>query len=469
MFMRKLWTGISVLVLLSVVVAGCAGTPQPAEPEEAVPTSEPAEMEEPTEAEEAPEVARQVRIVAEAVPPTAALEEIAPQFTDDTGVDVVIESYPFEDLMTKVQLDLQTEQGLYDLVSLPYSELGRLVENDQLLPLSFCLDDTDLQSSGFDQDDILPGLWQAASYYQGEPYGVPSNAAVMFMWYRQDLFENSAEQDAFEEEYGYPLAIPESWDQYRDTAEFFTRSAGQTLAGETLDSDFYGVVLAGKRHKAMVEEYLNYLWSFGGNVLDTNGNVVINSPEAVDATEFFLSLFAYAPPGATDYTWDEVTVAFQQEQVALGLQWNDQTFAVEDPDQSQVAGKMGFSAPPVKEEAAASFGGWTWVIPATSTNPEDACMMMTWISSPEAEEQLVAAGAIPSLASTYELPDVASDPAMIATGDALAVANSLTKVAEFSEMSDAIALNISQAIIGEVSSDEAIQALDEDLREIFGQ
>ena len=33
---------------------------------------------------------------------------------------------------------------------------------------------------------------------------------------------------------------PTTWEQFRDLAEFFTRGKGETLAGETLESNFYG-------------------------------------------------------------------------------------------------------------------------------------------------------------------------------------------------------------------------------------
>src|SRR3546814_14404668 len=37
-------------------------------------------------------------------------------------------------------------------------------------------------------------------------------------------------------------APPETYEQYRDVAEFFTRKAGEKVAGETLDNDIYGIV-----------------------------------------------------------------------------------------------------------------------------------------------------------------------------------------------------------------------------------
>ena len=41
--------------------------------------------------------------------------------------------------------------------------------------------------------------------------------------YRKDWFEDAAEKTAFKVRYGYELAVPDTWDQFRDVAEFFTR------------------------------------------------------------------------------------------------------------------------------------------------------------------------------------------------------------------------------------------------------
>jgi ABC-type glycerol-3-phosphate transport system substrate-binding protein len=41
--------------------------------------------------------------------------------------------------------------------------------------------------------------------------------------YRKDLFGDPAEKEAFKAKYGYDLAPPETWKQYYDIAEFFTR------------------------------------------------------------------------------------------------------------------------------------------------------------------------------------------------------------------------------------------------------
>ena len=119
----------------------------------------------------------------------------------------------------------------------------------------------------------------------------------MMMFYRKDLFENADEQAAFKAKYGYDLAVPTTWDAYRDAAEFFTRKSGVTLAGQPLTADFAGVAMTGKRHVATVLEWMNYGWTFGGGILDDSGQLVIDSQQSVAALDYMLGLRDFAQPG----------------------------------------------------------------------------------------------------------------------------------------------------------------------------
>ena len=408
-----------------------------------------------------------IRMIGEAVPPTKVLADLAPQFTALTGIDVTVESYPFDDMMQKLNLDVTSQQGTYDVASVPYTELGRLAANKQALPLTDCLNNASLKYPGIDEQDLLEGLWKTDSYYQDQVYGFPSNPAVMMMFYRKDLFDDPGEQAAFRAKFGYDLAVPTTWEHYSDIAQFFTRKQGETLAGKTLDKDFYGVVVAGKRHKAMVEEWLNYVWSFGGDVFKADGTVTVDEQPVIDATKYFLSLFQYAPPGATDYTWDEVSTAFQQSAAAMGLHWSDQVAAVEDPEASAVAGKMGYSTPPIKAKAADSFGGYTYLVPATSKHPEAACLFLQWASSRQMDVAAAEKGSVPIRTSTFAKPEFASTPGFSATRDALSIATALPKVTQFAQVDDAIAQRISEAITKQSSVEDALHRLKADLTSIL--
>ena len=250
-----------------------------------------------------------IRVIAEQQNPTLAMQKQIPEFEALTGIKVELEMGPMDNVVSKEILALESKSGAYDIISTPYQFLGQLVENGYLQSIDPFFNNSKLKLKDFDQDDLIGGMVSASGEWKGVNYGLPSNTCIMVMFYRKDLFNNADEKSAFRSKYGYDLAPPVNWDQYRDMAEFFTRKAGDKLAGETLDSDFYGVSIAGKRHDAMTCEWLNYAWSFGGGVFDDEGNLMIEDQANVNALKYFADMAEFSPPGVSQNTWDELTNA----------------------------------------------------------------------------------------------------------------------------------------------------------------
>jgi multiple sugar transport system substrate-binding protein len=131
--------------------------------------------------------------------------------------------------------------------------------------------------------------------------GMPAWTNSEILFYRKDLFEDPVEQAAFEQEYGYPLAVPTTWDEFTDAAVFFTRDTNGDGS-----VDLYGTDVKG----AVETEWLAHVLQAGspGAVLDSDGNVIIDNAEHLAALEFYSSLATeldVSPPGAAqlDLRW----------------------------------------------------------------------------------------------------------------------------------------------------------------------
>ena len=244
-----------------------------------------------------------LNVIGEATANTQIIEKLLPDFEAKTGIKVNIEQAPYDSLVQKAVLDFTTHQGNYDVLSIPYEYLGAFAEKKYLSEQdAFTSSPPAGLGSTFSAPDIIPSLWKASSNWKDHWYGMPSNSAVMMMFYRKDLFADPTEQAAFKAEYGYDLAPAKTWQQYRDIAAFFTRKAGEKLAGQDLSAPFYGVTLAGKRHVATVLEWMNYSWTKGGDLFDPYGQPAFNSADNVAALTYEKELTAYAPPGFTSAT-----------------------------------------------------------------------------------------------------------------------------------------------------------------------
>ncbi len=283
-------------------------------------------------------------VIAEATANSQIIEKLLPDFKDKTGIDVTIEQAPYDSLVQKAVLDFTGNKGTYDVLSIPYEYLGSFAEKGYLAPIDDMVSTPPTGvGTDFSTADIIPGMWKLSSNWKDHWYGMPSNSAVMMMFFRKDLMENPDEQAAFKAKYGYDLAPAKTWAQYKDIAEFFTRPAGATLAGQTLSEPFYGVTLAGKRHVATVLEWMNYAWGQGGDLFSKDGQPALNSPENITALDYEKALTPFAPPGYTSATWDDTTAALQQGTAAESITWGDTAGAMEDTEASKVVGKMGYT------------------------------------------------------------------------------------------------------------------------------
>ena len=217
----------------------------------------------------------------------------------------------------------------------------------------------------------------------------------------QGSADDPEEKEGFKAKYGYDLQPAQNWEQYRDLAEWFTRP----------EEGLYGTALQGKRHEALWYEWLNFLYSFGGDMMEVQsgsecGPIIVNSPQAVASLEYYKSLMQYSPPDTLNYFWDDVMALMQQARVFELIMWNDATYAVsEDAEASRVAGKMGFDLIPQGEGGkVGQVEGWTYLIPTYSKNQEAAFLFIQWMMEHEQQlEQHLNGGA-------SARPDVYADP-----------------------------------------------------------
>lgn len=413
-----------------------------------------------------PYAGRTIRLIGEDYAPLQAIEKMKSRFEAATGISVTVERYEAEAVLQKIAFDLNSKAGRYDLIIQVYFDMGRLVTQNQLRPLADFLSNPNLHNPGFDPDRDLFPVWKTMGWYEGKPYGYPMMVLTMYTWYRKDLLGDPNEQASFRAKYGYDLAAPADWQQYKDIAEFFTRPK----------QNLYGTLIQGKKHMALWQEYINFLYSFGGAIMESNepsryGPIVINSPQAVEATEYYKSLLKYSPPDSLNFTWDDALALMQQGKVALCLMWTDSTFALEDTNQSKVAGKMGYAmAPAGKAGRVHQIGGQSYYIPITSKNPEAAYLFMEWMMQADSQTHQQKLGGASPRKSTYQDPEVRKLPwtsASIAALDHIHPAMLYT-LPESLQIGEVIKTAISQALAEQKTVKEALDWAAREIKKLVG-
>jgi multiple sugar transport system substrate-binding protein len=407
-----------------------------------------------------------IRTIGEALPPLEAMDKLKSQFEERTGIEVVIEMYEHSEAVNKVMLDLNSKRGRYDFILQPHRELGRFVKNGHVAALDKFMDDAKLRDPSFNPEDVLyQGLWKEISWYEGKSYGFPFTALTMYMWYRDDLLNDPKEREGFKAKYGYDLKPASTWQEYSDIAEWFTRP----------DQGFYGTALQGKRHEALWYEWLNFLYSFKGDMLEVKagsdcGPVIVNSPEAIASLEYYKSLMAYSPPDTLNYFWDDVMALMQQGKVYQLIMWNDATYAVaEDASQSTVAGKMGFDIiPQGKGGKVGQVEGWTYLIPNSSKNQGAAYLFIQWMMEKEQQLNQHLNGGASARPDVYAHQDVQKISYSKASMDTNEVAIPKPTIPESPEITDILVRELSSYLSDAKSAKAALDTAAVEMSKLLG-
>lgn len=408
-----------------------------------------------------------IRTIGEALPPLEALAALKAEFEERTGIEVIVEMYEHSEAVNKVMLDLNSRRGRYDFIIQPHRELGRFVTNGHVVPLDRFLDDPALRDPDFQPVDVLyPGLWREISWYDGDVYGFPFTALTMYMWYRDDLMNDADEQAGFRARYGYDLRPAQNWEEYRDIAEWFYRP----------DEGFYGTALQGKRHEALWYEWLNFLYSFGGDMMEVEsgsacGPIVVNSPEAVASLEYYKGLMAFSPPDTLNYFWDDVMALMQQGKVFQLIMWNDATYAVsEDTAASTVAGDVGFDIVPQGGHGpVGQVEGWTYLVPAYSQNQEAAYLFIQWMMAFDQQLRQHLNGGASARPDVYADAEILALPYSQASMDTNAVAIPKPTIPESPEITNILVRELSSYLSDQTTAQEALDTAALEMHALLGE
>jgi sorbitol/mannitol transport system substrate-binding protein len=286
------------------------------------------------------------------------MQELSSAF-EEQHPDVDLEWVVLEEnvLRQRVTTDIATEGGQFDVMTIGTYEVPIWAEQDWLEPLE------ELPAE-YDVEDVLKPVREGLSY-DGKLYALPFYAESSMLFYRKDLFEQAG------------IEVPEqpTWQQVKEWAEKLHDPGNEV----------YGICLRGKpgwgENMAFVTTVVN---TFGGQWFDNEWNTTINTPEWNEAVSFYVDLLKnYGPPGASSNGFNENLALFSTGKCAM---WVDATVAAGllfDPQQSQVADKLGFAQAPVDKHPKGSNWLWSWAlaIPASSDAVDAAKTFITWATS----------------------------------------------------------------------------------------
>jgi len=232
--------------------------------------------------------------------------------------------------------------------------------------------------------------------------GLPFHDGPECLIYRKDLFNNPQEKQKFQEQYGKPLVVPQTWDDFKDIARFFTRP----------DDNLYGTVFAGypDGHNTVFDFCLQ-VWTRGGDLLDQQGNINIHTPAAAAGLDFYRQILrdkSLIHPGTMQYESVQTGMAFARGEAAMMVNWFGFASMCEVIDESQVKGKVDIATIPsaLGEHSASLNVYWLYTIGSGSKHKDVAYDFLRYATNQRNDKLLTLEGGIGCRKSTWVDPGI---------------------------------------------------------------
>jgi multiple sugar transport system substrate-binding protein len=330
-----------------------------------------------------------------------------PDVAEDDKVELLFTSR--DGFFDKLQVDLAAGSTAFDVNLIATYSIGRYAPYMEPITLSeeagTVFGDTVLETMKFD----------------GQQYGVPTDLSLHFLYYRKDLIDALLADEAAKAKYseiaqqhlGKPIEpkSPEewTWEDFVANALYFSQSVNPDSPTR------YGTVIQAKNLLFNMMVFHSWPRSYGGNWMDDQGNVTVDSEAYRTALSMAKMLFdlGATPPDSTSYEYAEANAAFSSGQVAAMVQWNA---AAAELAAAQAATAT-FAPPSGPEGRFTHIHGLGLGLNKAAENKEGAIAFLQWLSTEEAALAYARAGGAPGLAGETAAKLAAERPDLVQVGD----------------------------------------------------
>jgi multiple sugar transport system substrate-binding protein len=390
-----------------------------------------------------------------------AIKAALPEFRKEFGFDIALDTMPYGALQQKAFAELASQSPYYDIMIVDTPWMPALTHKIQ--PITAMLLDPALGSAAELQlDDFIAKVFfdtavfkPDASYmhWDGgdtvdaaeirkrgfEIYGLPIQANVLTLAYRDDLF--TARQ----------VTPPQTWDELAAVAKTFTDPA-KRLWGTTM--------MAGAGDWA-TDDFKTLLASFGGDghLINDRFEPVFDSAEGRKALNWYVDLIAskVTPPGTTSASWDTVATSFGSGLAAMSLNYHTETL---NPN---VHGRIRYAMAPKAAQYGPHFGTWMLSVNSFSRNKEWALQAVRWFTSRDVQIKALATQLHPTRRSVYAA--AAQDAELTAKlgnfyevmGRSLEVGVGRPRLTNYSDIDRVIWIGVNDAARGAATPDAALR------------
>jgi multiple sugar transport system substrate-binding protein len=393
--------------------------------------------------------------------PADGLQELGNEFGRKENVTVRVHQIPWSSFQDQVFQEFGRQQTAFDIVAGDSQWLGRGATSGLYVDLTSWL------PNAVDLNSLHPlALDYLAEYPTGSDkyYAAPAETDAMGWAYRKDWFQDAAEKSAFKAKYGKELGVPETWDDLKTIAEFFTRP----------NQKRYGVALVtGRGYDDIVMGFEQILYAFGAAWGDYKSMKVkgkLDSPEAVQALTFFTGLLEHSPPGGSKLGYGEALEPFVNESAAMLMNY----FAFFPDLAKKMGDKVGFFAMPKKgERRSASLGGQGFSISTKTSASQQALAkkFIAWFLQKSTQQEWVKKpGGFTANAEILKSEDFKqASPYNRAFAESMDIVQDFWNAPSYNELIATAAQRLGEVLDGKTPPQEALAALADEHEKILSQ
>ena len=323
-----------------------------------------------------------------ASPTSEALRKILPSFTLQTGLTVELTVLDYNDLYNAASLI--TNGSFYDLIRLDVLWLSQLGEK-LFVPLD--AGSADIQSM---LDLFSPSISAEYFYIGNTMYSLPFDPSVQMLYYREDLFEDAKVRREFYEQHKRQLRAPQSIEEYKDVAKFFTRKCNSTSPTDHGATLVFGMTTAAC-------DFLPWFKALGGEIINRDGKVIIDTPIARQALNQYIDMLNYSE--LTNLWWRKALENFAAGNTAMVTSFSNHASNMVLSKGSKVVGKIGYAVIPGGHPM---LGGGVVGISKDSKKYQECVEFLKWIYQPNVSAIITYLGGYSPSKHIYENEDLLS-------------------------------------------------------------
>lgn len=288
--------------------------------------------------------------------------------------------------------------------------------------------------ASFDPGAFFDGAWET-NVVDGQTYGVPWYIETRLLYYRSDIAEKAGITEA-----------PQTWDELKAMAEAMQSEGGAE----------YGIALGPNNW----QEFMPFVWSNGGDVVDEEGNFALDSPQATEALAFYDSFFEEGLTAESVPEGFDITPAFVQGTHPMFFSGPWHLGLIKDVGGKDIEGKWAVAPMPSKESATSFVGGSNLSVFANSDNRDAAWKFVEFVSRPEVQVDWYSeVAALPAVEAAWDDETLTSDQNVAAFGEQLESAKAQPSIPTWVEVETAINSEMEKVTVGNATPEEGAAAM----------